>query len=216
MLRDLYTVDILTLTFIGCIIIVALSKSLFTKRFNEFILLLFNSRHTNQYIKEQRFFDLFEGLLFLNFIINLGLLLHIYLSNQASNAIPQMDVFKYALLIGLFLILKVLFERLLSSVLDIEPIIDKYIFEKTSFQNFIGLLLLPLNALLIYSIPPSHIILITLLAILLSIQLFGLFLFIKNNLNVFRKSLFYFILYLCTLEIAPYVVLYKIITTNWV
>lgn len=216
MLRDLYTVDILTLTFIGCLIIVALSKSLFNKRFNEFILLLFNSRHTNQYIKEQRFFDLFEGLLFLNFIINLGLLLHIYLSNQASNAIPQMDVFKYALLIGLFLILKVLFERLLSSVLDIEPIIDKYIFEKTSFQNFIGLLLLPLNALLIYSIPPSHIILITLLAILLSIQLFGLFLFIKNNLNVFRKSLFYFILYLCTLEIAPYVVLYKIITTNWV
>ncbi|WP_339875642.1 DUF4271 domain-containing protein [Olleya marilimosa] len=216
MLRDLYTVDILTLTFIGCLIIVALSKSLFTKRFNEFILLLFNSRHTNQYIKEQRFFDLFEGLLFLNFIINLGLLLHTYLSNQASNAIPQMDVFKYALLIGLFLILKVLFERLLSSVLDIEPIIDKYIFEKTSFQNFIGLLLLPLNALLIYSIPPSHIVLITLLAILLSIQLFGLFLFIKNNLNVFRKSLFYFILYLCTLEIAPYVVLYKIITTNWV
>ena len=216
MLRDLYTVDILTLTFIGCLIIVALSKSLFTKRFNEFILLLFNSRHTNQYIKEQRFFDLFEGLLFLNFIINLGLLLHTYLSNQASNAISQMDVFKYALLIGLFLILKVLFERLLSSVLDIEPIIDKYIFEKTSFQNFIGLLLLPLNALLIYSIPPSHIILITLLAILLSIQLFGLFLFIKNNLNVFRKSLFYFILYLCTLEIAPYVVLYKIITTNWV
>ncbi|MBD3864167.1 DUF4271 domain-containing protein [Olleya marilimosa] len=216
MLRDLYTVDILTLTFIGCLIIVALSKSLFTKRFNEFILLLFNSRHTNQYIKEQRFFDLFEGLLFLNFIINLGLLLHTYLSNQASNAIPQMDVFKYALLIGLFLILKVLFERLLSSVLDIEPIIDKYIFEKTSFQNFIGLLLLPLNALLIYSISPSHIILITLLAILVSIQLFGLFLFIKNNLNVFRKSLFYFILYLCTLEIAPYVVLYKIITTNWV
>lgn len=216
MLRDLYTVDILTLTFIGCLIIVALSKSLFTKRFNEFILLLFNSRHTNQYIKEQRFFDLFEGLLFLNFIINLGLLLHTYLSNQASNAIPQIDVFKYALLIGLFLILKVLFERLLSSVLDIEPIIDKYIFEKTSFQNFIGLLLLPLNALLIYSIPPSHIVLITLLAILLSIQLFGLFLFIKNNLNVFRKSLFYFILYLCTLEIAPYVVLYKIITTNWV
>jgi len=216
MLRDLYTVDILTLTFIGCLIIVALSKSLFTKRFNEFILLLFNSRHTNQYIKEQRFFDLFEGLLFLNFIINLGLLLHTYLSNKASNAIPQMDVFKYALLIGLFLILKVLFERLLSSVLDIEPIIDKYIFEKTSFQNFIGLLLLPLNALLIYSIPPSHIVLITLLAILLSIQLFGLFLFIKNNLNVFRKSLFYFILYLCTLEIAPYVVLYKIITTNWV
>ncbi|PIB33544.1 hypothetical protein BFP78_04605 [Gaetbulibacter sp. 5U11] len=216
MLRDLYTVDILTLTFIGCLIIVALSKSLFTKRFNEFILLLFNSRHTNQYIKEQRFFDLFEGLLFLNFIINLGLLLHTYLSNQASNAIPQIDVFKYALLIGLFLILKVLFERLLSSVLDIEPIIDKYIFEKTSFQNFIGLLLLPLNALLIYSIPPSHIILIILLAILLSIQLFGLFLFIKNNLNIFRKSLFYFILYLCTLEIAPYVVLYKIITTNWV
>jgi|TARA_R110002049_G_scaffold76188_2_gene195983 hypothetical protein len=110
----------------------------------------------------------------------------------------------------------VLFERLLSSVLDIEPIIDKYIFEKTSFQNFVGLVLLPINALLIYTLTPNQTLLITLLAILLALQFFGLFLFIKNNLNVFRKSLFYFILYLCTLEIAPYVVLYKIITTNWV
>ncbi|WP_292948044.1 DUF4271 domain-containing protein [Olleya sp. UBA1516] len=216
MLRDLYTVDILTLTFIGCLIIVALSKTLFTKRFNEFILLLFNSRHTNLYIKEQRFFDLFEGLLFLNFILNLGLLLHTYLNEQSLNKLPQLDVFKYALLIGLFLILKVLFERLLSSVLDIEPIIDKYIFEKTSFQNFVGLVLLPINALLIYTLTPNQTLLITLLTILLALQFFGLFLFIKNNLNVFRKSLFYFILYLCTLEIAPYVVLYKIITTNWV
>ncbi len=214
MLRDLNNVDVLTLTIVGCLLIVAITKLLFPKRFNQFVSLLINSRHSNLYIKEQRFFDLFEGLLFLNFAINLGLLAYIYLSSIVLQEISQLSVFKYSFLIALFLLLKVLFERLLSSVLDTETIIDKYLFQKISFRNFIGLLLLPINAFLIYTLNPNKITLLIILSILVSIFIFGMTVFIKNNLNTFKKSLFYFILYLCTLEIAPYVVLYRIITTN--
>lgn len=214
MLRDINNVDILTLTILGCLLIVALSKTLFPKRFDQFVLLLFNSRHYNTYIKEQRFFDVFEGLLFLNFTLNLGILVYIYLSNITIQLATQIDLFKYSFLIALFLILKVLFERLLSSALNTEAIIDKYIFQKISFRNFIGVVLLPINALLIYTIKPNQTLLIITLIILASILVFGLSIFIKNNLNTFTKSLFYFILYLCALEITPYVVLYKIITTN--
>ncbi|AUC74418.1 DUF4271 domain-containing protein [Olleya sp. Bg11-27] len=216
MLRDINNLDILTLTIMGCLFLVALSKLLFPKRFNEFVTLLFNSRYSSYYVKEQRFLDVFEGLLFLNFSLNLGLLLYLFLSYSSLEIITQSDVFIYALLIGIFIILKVLLERLLSSVLDIEPLIDRYLFQKISIRNFTGLLLIPINAFLIYTIKPNQPLLLIVLTLLLSIIIYSSFLFLKNNLNTFKKSFFYFILYLCTLEIAPYVVLYKIITTNQV
>ena len=136
MLRDINNLDILTLTIMGCLILVALSKLLFPKRFNEFITLLFNTRYSSYYVKEQRFLDVFEGLLFLNFSLNLGLLLYLFLSYSSLEIITQSDVFIYALLIGIFIILKVLLERLLSSVLDIEQLIDRYLFQKISIRNF--------------------------------------------------------------------------------
>ncbi|RAJ18115.1 DUF4271 domain-containing protein [Olleya aquimaris] len=214
MLRDLYNVDILTLIIMGCLLLIAVSKTSFPKRFDQFTLLLFNSRYSNLYIKDQRFFDIFEGLLFFNLLLNIGLLVYSYLTFHYLDSISQLDIFKYAILIGLFIVLKVLFERLLSSVLDIEAIIDKYLFQKISFRNFIGLLLLPINAVLIYTFKPDQTVFYIVFSVILLILFFGLFLFVKNNLNTFKKSLFYFILYLCALEIAPYVVLYKIIVTK--
>ncbi|QCE41470.1 DUF4271 domain-containing protein [Psychroserpens sp. NJDZ02] len=216
MLRDINNLDILTLTIMGCLFLVALSKLLFPKRFNEFASLLFNSRYSNYYIKEQRFFDIFEGLLFINFSLNLGIILYLFLSNNSLQEITQLDLFIYAFLIGIFIILKVLLERLLSSLLDIEPLIDRYLFQKISIRNFIGLLLLPINTFLIYTIKPNQALLLAVAVLFILISIYSVFLFLKSNLNTFRKSLFYFILYLCTLEIAPYVVLYKIITTKQV
>lgn len=216
MLRDFNNVDILTLTIMGCLLLVAVSKLLFPKRFDEFVLLLFNSRYSSLYSKDRRFFDIFEGLLFFNFILNLGVLLYTYFRYNGLSTVAQSDIFTYAFLIGLFIILKVFFERLLSSVLDIETIIDKYLFQKISFRNFIGLLLLPLNAFLLYTFKPNQMVFYFGFGFLILILIFGVFLFVKNNLNTFKKSLFYFILYLCTLEIIPYVVIYKIITTNQV
>ena len=213
MLRNSNSVDVLTLTLLGCLIIVALSKMLFPKRFNQFATLLFNNRYINQYNKDQQIVDTFEGLLFANLIVNLGIIVYLFLQNNQISTAP-LNLFIYTAAIGLFIIVKVVLEKLISNILAIGPIIDKYNFQRISFRNFAGLLLLPINALLIYTVTPNNTMLITALAILFLIIIYGVFLFIKNNLNTFKKSLFYFILYLCTLEIAPYVVLYKIITSN--
>ncbi|WP_282069446.1 DUF4271 domain-containing protein [Olleya namhaensis] len=213
MLRNSNSVDVLTLTLLGCLIIVALSKMLFPKRFNQFATLLFNNRYINQYNKDQQIVDTFEGLLFANLIVNLGIIVYLFLHNNQISTAP-LNLFIYTAAIGLFIIVKVVLEKLISNILAIGPIIDKYNFQRISFRNFAGLLLLPINALLIYTVTPNNTMLITTLAILFLIIIYGVFLFIKNNLNTFKKSLFYFILYLCTLEIAPYIVLYKIITNN--
>ncbi|WP_272022225.1 DUF4271 domain-containing protein [Olleya namhaensis] len=213
MLRNSNSVDVLTLTLLGCLIIVALSKTLFPKRFNQFATLLFNNRYINQYNKDQQIVDTFEGLLFANLVVNLGIIVYLFLQNNQISTAP-LNLFIYTAAIGLFIIVKVVLEKLISNILAIGPIIDKYNFQRISFRNFAGLLLLPINALLIYTVTPNNTMLIIALAILFLIIIYGVFLFIKNNLNTFKKSLFYFILYLCTLEIAPYIVLYKIITNN--
>jgi len=214
MLREIINQDLLTLIIVACLFIITLAKFLFPKRFDQFITLLFSFRYSSHYAREQRFFDPFEALLFTNLILNISLLLYLFVTQYTSELITQLSLFKYALIIAVFLILKILFERLLSSALDIETIIDKYLFQKISFRNYIGLFLLPINMFLLYSVTPNQTIFLIVSIILISIFLIGVFLFIKNNLNVFKKSLFYFILYLCALEIAPYVVLYKIITTK--
>ena len=213
MLRNSNSVDVLTLTLLGCLIILALSKMLFPKRFNQFATLLFNNRYINRYNKDQQIVDTFEGLLFANLIVNLGIIVYLFLQNNQISTAP-LNLFIYTAAIGLFIIVKVVLEKLISNILAIGPIIDKYNFQRISFRNFAGLLLLPINALLIYTVKPNNTLLLIALAILFLIIVFGVFLFIKNNLNTFKKSLFYFILYLCTLEIAPYIVLYKIITNN--
>ena len=213
MLREFINQDVLTLIIVSCMLIITITKLLFPKRFNEFVMLLINSRYSSQYVKEQSFFDLFEALLFLNLILNISVLLFLFLPQFTLESITQLSLFKYSIIIGVFFILKVMFERLLSSILDIEPIIDKYLFQKISFRNFIGLLLLPINMFLLYTIGPNKTIFIIVISLLFLIFFLGVFLFAKNNLNTFKKSFFYFILYLCTLEITPYVVLYEFITT---
>ncbi|WP_353936403.1 DUF4271 domain-containing protein [uncultured Olleya sp.] len=210
MLRVVNTYDILTLTLIGCLLLVTLSKVLFTKRFVDFSKLLFSSRYINYYAKEQRFVDVFEALLFLNFSLNIGLLLYIILNYY--NTIQQIDLFKYSLFIALFLIVKVLFEKVIATLLNIDTLIETYVFHKLTYRNFSGLLLIPINTLLIYSVLPNPTILLVVITILFITLTIGVIQFIKTNLNLFKKNLFYFILYLCTLEIAPYVVIYQFIT----
>ena len=111
----------------------------------------------------------------------------------------------------LFLI-KVLLERLIGSVLSIDSIVNDYLFQKISYKNYIGLLLIPVNAFLIYSLKPDTLTFIIVLGILLVINAIGSLSFFKRNQSVIKKNFFYFILYLCALEISPYVILYKLIT----
>ncbi len=211
MLREINNQDILTLILLGCLLVITITKLLFPKRFNEFVALLIDSRHSSLYARDQRFFDIFKGLFFLNFVLNIALTVYLFIHNLTLEITTQISIFKYALIIAVLMILKIVFERLLSSILSIEIIVVNYLFYKTSYRNFTGLILLPFNALLLYSITPDKTLFLVIFIILAIIFFYGIFLFLKNNLNIFKQSFFYFILYLCTLEIAPYIVLYRFI-----
>ena len=97
-----------------------------------------------------------------------------------------------------------------SSLFEIDKLIDQYLFQKISYKNFIGLFLVPVNLILLFSITPSLIILYIIIFLLLIVNIMGLITTIKTHQSLIKRNLFYFILYLCTLEITPYVILYKV------
>ena len=213
MLREVLSTELYTILLVICFVLVAVAKLLFPKRFQDFLMLLINFRYLKVYSREQKFFDMFEGLLFTNLII--GLSVFILLCINLSISLPKTEYLttpKLVFGVGVLILIKILFERLVSSILKIDSIIDNYIFQKVSYKNFLGLLLIPINAILIYSWHPTQTSVSVFIILLVVINIYGVLIFIKDNLKTLKNNWFYFILYLCALEISPYFVLYKIYT----
>ena len=212
MLRDVTSNELFTVLIVIGLVFIALARLLDSKRFNDFVLVIRNSKYLKIYAREQKFLDVFDGLLFVNFIISLSifsLILYQLLIGDVEISVGMF--FKLIFAIGVFILIKVLFERLIGSLFEIDTLIDQYLFQKISYKNFIGIILLPVNALLIYSLNISALIIFTILFLLLVITVIGLITSIKGHQNLIKNNLFYFILYLCALEIAPYLILYKVI-----
>ena len=83
-------------------------------------------------------------------------------------------------------------------------------FKKPTNKNYLGLVLLPLNIILVFAIQPNHTILYVIIGLLLLINLIGFISSFKTYQKLIINNIFYFILYLWALEIAPYIILHKL------
>jgi len=119
-------------------------------------------------------------------------------------------MFKLSVGIAIFVLIKVLLERLIGSLFEIDKLTDLYLFQKITYKNYLGILLLPINALLLFTFQPTLNIIYGIIILLLSINVIGLISSLKSHQSLIKNNLFYFILYLCALEIAPYIILYKV------
>lgn len=215
MLRHIISNEIFTILLIAGLIIIAIAKLVSPKRFEDFILVLGNDRYLKIYSRDQKFFDKFDALLFINLILSVSVFCFIiYKQISEVHSISGNMMFKLTFSIGVFILIKVLFERLIGSLFEIDKLIDQYIFQKISFKNYLGLLLLPVNALLLYSFQPTLYLIYGIILLLLIINIIGLISSFKTHQSLIKNNLFYFILYLCALEIAPYVILYKVFIAN--
>ena len=211
MLRSIPSYELFTILIIVSIVFIALAKALFPKRFNDFIFVLGNSNYLKIYAREQKFFDKFDALLFINLILSGAIFAFLCLQYNNNLYNPSInDLFKLCFGIGSFILIKVLVERLIGSLFEIDQLIDQYMFQKISYKNLIGLILIPINLILIYSFKPPIMGLYIIIGLLILINLIGIFTTIKTNQSLIKQNLFYFILYLCALEIAPYIILYKV------
>lgn len=213
MLREVPSHTLYIILLLICLVAIALAKIIAPKRFNEFILVISNSRYLKIYGKDQKFLDYYDGLLFLNLVISGAIFSGLCLENLTNKVEINVTLtFKLAVGFGVFMLAKVLLERLIASLFEIDPIIDNYIFQKITYKNYIGLLLLPINAILIFSIVPTKVLIYGVITLLLIVNLNGLITSFKAYQNEIKNNYFYFILYLCALEIAPYVIIYAVLS----
>ncbi|GFZ82259.1 DUF4271 domain-containing protein [Aquaticitalea lipolytica] len=212
MLREIVSNEWFTIFIVFGLVLITMSKFLFAKRFEDFLQVIGNSKYLKIYERDQKFIDGFDTLLFLNLVFGAATFSYIAYSTVISPIKFEIITFlKVVFGVAALILMKVLFERLIASLFEIDRIIDSYLFQKTSYLNFSGFILLPINVLLIFTLEPSKTIIYIVLAVLLLINLIGLFTSFKNYQKLIINNLFYFILYLCALEIGPYLILYKLI-----
>ena len=211
MLRETLSNEWFTIIIVICLSILAITKYLFPVRFLDFLATPGNSKYLKVYARDQKFIDLFDGLLYSNFSISLALFIFLVYNNHIK-VIDFEIIFFLKIVFGvaaLFLI-KVLVERLIGSLFDIDSLVDSYLFQKTSYKNYLGVFLLPINLLLIFSLVLTEELFIIITTILVIINLVGFITSFKTHQKLIISNLFYFILYLCAFEIAPYIILFKV------
>ncbi|WP_299339132.1 DUF4271 domain-containing protein [uncultured Psychroserpens sp.] len=212
MLRDVISNDWFTIFLILALTCITLTKYLFAHRFKDFLAVIGNSKYLKIYARDQKFVDGFDALLFLNGIISVSLFAYISYSTLVSPSEFNLNLFfKLLFGIGVLFLIKVLLERLIGSLFDIDELIDSYLFQKTTFKNYSGFVLFPINCILIYALKPSESIIYGVIGLIILINLIGFISSFKNYQKLLLNNFFYFILYLCALEIGPYLILYKLI-----
>ena len=215
MIREVLFNDLYTIIIVAGLAIIVSAKLLNFNRFTDFIRLFGTTNYLKIYFKDHRFLDPFDILLFLNFCINgtlTGILTYTtFVQNLELNALLFI---KLGTLLGSWVLLKILLEIGIGHLFDIPKLFHSYVFQQVSFLNFLGVVLLPLNSLLIFSILNHYILMITTLVISGVILFVGFMKSIKTYQKLLTNNFFYFILYLCTLEIGPYIVLYKLFSLD--
>lgn len=212
MQRVFITYEWFTVFLVIALACITMAKQLFRLRFNDFVWVFSNSKYLKIYTREQRFIDTFDGLLFGNLVISISIFLFFSYNNLVETASFDLLTFlKVILAVTLFFLIKIMVERLIGSLFGIEPLMDAYLFQKTTFKNYAGLVLLFFNLFLIYSSINAKFLIISALSLIFLLNTIGCINSYRNNLNLISLNIFYFLLYLCALEIGPYILLFKVL-----
>jgi uncharacterized protein YacL len=107
-----------------------------------------------------------------------------------------------------FVLSKYLIEKIIGTAFNMEEFVEQFNLQKVTYRTYIGLFILPINIILFYYDSISRNIPLFIISTVLIINILTYLISIKNYQNLIFGKLFYFILYLCALEIAPYYFMY--------
>jgi len=195
-----------------CIVLFALVKYLYPKKFQEFILLPFSTKYFIVEGKNKNIGAPFSLVLTITQLIVFSLFLNQFLILYN----PQFETitFLFYKILGcllLFTLAKVGLEKLIGYVFSVQPMITSYIFQKLSYKNFIALIVFCTNLIFFYIYSPPLLFQKVYIGILLTLYCILLFYSYKSYRKAILNHSFYFILYLCALEFSPLIILFSLV-----
>jgi len=191
--------------FLMCFVLIAVTRSLFETRFAEFTRLGISDKYIKVYRDNSNLMSWFNVALFVVHLISLAFFVQLALVNFGLAAKGDWLLFLRIFgLLGVFILCKYLIEKIIAASFNIDEFVEQFNLQKVSYRTYIGLLLLPVDIILYFSSANSKTIISFIIAALLIINVLTYALSLRNYQNMLLGKLFYFILYLCALEIAPY------------
>ena len=211
--RFLFTKDWITVIFVLILGLFALSRYLNPGRFSRLFSLIYSRNYLVLYQKQ-------APILVNSFHIIFGIIqvlifaLTIFIGIKAYNSIAREFelTFFLTILAGVFtfFVLRFFVGKALAVIFEKEKEFEYVTYLKISYLSNFSVLIFPLLLIAYYSQYNSVRFSFFVFVIAVILLLLYYFLIIKNNQKMILRRLFYFILYLCALEIAPIILLYKL------
>ncbi|TXN38076.1 DUF4271 domain-containing protein [Flagellimonas hymeniacidonis] len=202
------SLDWITIVLFASMFVLALGKYLFQSKFLNFIILPFNNRYVVLYNKKGRLLNWFHILLTVFQLINFSLFLF-FVQKTFFDAQSNSNLFIFFVIAGvllLFQLIKLLLQFTKGYIFNTTNLVSELQFNKISYLNHSSLVMFISNVLLAYIFKDSRIIIYSTIILIVSINIIGLVKLLKNYQKAIIPYFFYFILYLCALEIAPLVI----------
>lgn len=207
--------DWATILFITCMIIIAINKTLSSIRFSEFMRLAYSDKYTKIYRDSNNLMNGFTISMFfvqlISFSFFILLILNQFNKADKNDFIVYIQIFTF---LSVFILSKFLIEKIIATSFKIEEFNEQFNLLKVNYRAYFGFILLPINIVLFYNTLNSDWFFWSLLIGLLTINITTYLVALKLYQNYLLRKIFYFILYLCTLEIAPYYFIYNWFTKN--
>lgn len=201
--------DWATLLFFAGFSIIAINRTIFGVRFSEFTRLAISNKYLKIYKDNTNLRNSFTLSFLVIQLISITFFTQICL--KAFGYLDQLTLLSFIQIINFitfFVLTKYILDKIIALSFNIEEFADALNLQKATYRNFLGMILLGIDILLFYNNIDNKIILSILIFALIAINLLLYIIFIKNYQKSIINKLFYFILYLCTLEIAPYFLLF--------
>jgi hypothetical protein len=190
-------------------VLVSLLKVLYPKRLESLLGCLFSKRYFLDYSSELlELFGMFNAILFL--IQNIILSLFGFWILQNIEYIQNDFVSYVSVFIGVnaYFIFQYIIGKTIAVLFGYSEQFEINRVLKFNYMKSICLLFIPVLISLIYAFPNSSFMLGFSVVLMLLLFVFRLVLILVSNIKQFSYNWFYFILYICTLEILPIIFLY--------
>ncbi|MGJ8683673.1 MAG: DUF4271 domain-containing protein [Nonlabens sp.] len=198
----------ITIVMAICLLLLAVVKWIYKNEFNH----LLSAAVSDRYIKVSRNENPQDGLRITVVIIyTIGLALWITKITVMESG-NSLEFKNFALIltgISFFILAKRYLSMMIASLMKFDEILELIEYHRNTYRAVLGIYLILINLIIFYAFPDS-------VEIIRAVSIISAFIFLSYNfiiLYTYSKSLlqhsFYFILYLCTLETAPYLLLYK-------
>jgi len=188
------------------------AKYSYPRRFANFISLPLNDKFLSVRRKEDAIYHPFNLLFFTIQVISVSILIFLLFRTYHPLEVQRNPWLFVQIITGyfIFICIKYTVEKIIANIFSIDQLMDQYLYHKLTYRNYVSLFVFVGDLIFLYVFNPTPTSLLVFTFGILLLNALALFFVYKKNGKIIASHFLHFILYLCALEISPYIILYKL------